>query len=187
MGNMGAGNLKQLRSLLEDLTDSQHYLFGLDDFTPAFRDLSRPALKMLLSRAVADGLLQHPCRGVYLYPRAPYPRGYTLCHIAAKLRADTFNYISLETVLSDAGVISQIPLQWLTIISGGRSGIVRCGDLGSIEYIHTTRRPDEIADSVHFDRDCHLWRATVSRALADMRRCKRPMDLIDWRSIDEPL
>lgn len=187
MFNMGAGNLKRLRSLLEDLTDADHYLFSLDDFTPAFYELSRSALKMLLSRAVTDGLLQHPCRGVYLYPRAPYPKGYTLCHIAAKLRAATFNYISLETALSDSGVISQVPLQWLTIMSGGRSGIVRCGHLGSIEYIHTTRRPDEIAQSVHFDRACHLWRATVSLAMADMKRCKRPMDLIDWSSIDEPL
>jgi hypothetical protein len=143
-------------------------------------------LKMVLSRAVVDGLLEHPCRGVYLYPRAPYPRGYTLCHIAAKLRADTFNYISLETALSDAGVISQVPLQWLTVITGGRSSIVRCGDLGSIEFIHTTRRPEEIALSVHFDPTCRLWRASVPLALADMKRCKRPLDLIDWSTIDEP-
>jgi hypothetical protein len=183
--NMAAGNLKQLRSLLDRLADADHYLFGLDDLAPVFPELSRSALKMLLSRAVADDLLEHPCREVYLYPRAPYPRGYTLCHIAAKLRADTFNYISLETALSDAGVISQVPLQWLTVISGGRSAVIQCGRFGSIEFIHTTRRPQKIAPDVQFDPKCRLWRAIVPLALADMKRCKRSLDLIDWSSIDE--
>ena len=48
--------------------------------------------------------------GLYLYPRASHPGGLILYHAAVGLRADAFNYISLESALSDAGVISQIPM-----------------------------------------------------------------------------
>ena len=182
---MALTSLKHLQKLLENLADAEHYLFALDDLAPAFPDTSRPGLKMLLSRAVADGLLEHPCRDVYLYPRAPYPRGLVLYHIAGKLRADTFAYISLESALSDAGVISQIPLQWLTIMTGGRSATIACGRFGTIEYIHTARRPEQIAPQVTFDERCRLWRASVPLALQDMKRCRRPLDLIDWSVVGE--
>lgn len=177
--------MKRLRKLLEDLTDAEHYLFDLNDLSAAFRGTSRPALKMLLSRAVADGLLEHPCRGVYLYPRAPYPRGLVLYHIAAKLRSDTIAYISLESALSDAGVISQIPIQWLTVLTGGRSATIECGRFGTIEFVHTARGFHQIGPRLTFDTRCRLWRASVSLALEDMKRCRRPLDLVDWSVVDE--
>ena len=177
---MATTPLKHLQKLLESLADDDHYLFDLDDLAPAFPGMSRPALKMLLARAVADGLFEHPCRGVYLYPRASYPRGLVLYHIAAKLRANTLAYISLESALSDAGVISQMPLQWLTIMTGGRSATITCGRFGTIEYIHTTRSPEQLAPQLIFDERCRLWRASVPLSLQDMKRCRRPLDLIDW-------
>jgi predicted transcriptional regulator of viral defense system len=177
--------LRRLAALLKNLADAEHYLFALDDLTPMFPEASRPALKMLLSRAVADGLLEHPCRGVYLYPRAHYPRGLVLYHIAAKLRAGTFTYISLESALSDAGVISQMPVQWITIVTGGRSATIPCGRFGTIEYIHTARALEQIAPQLTFDQRCRLWRASVPLAIQDMKRCRRPMDLIDWSVANE--
>jgi hypothetical protein len=56
--------------------------------------------------------------------------------------ADKFNYISLETVLSDAVVISQIPLNWISIMSSGRSSIISCGEFVTIEYVHTRQEPE---------------------------------------------
>jgi hypothetical protein len=70
-----------------------------------------------------------------------------LYHSAAKLRAGEFNYLSLETVLSDAGAISQIPMNWITIISSGRSNIIDCGAFGKIEFIHTTTSPKRSSDA----------------------------------------
>lgn len=72
-----------------------------------------------------------------LYERVDYPRGLVLFHAAARLRASTFNYISLETSLSDAGVISQIPINWITLMSAGRSNNIGCGAWGSIEFVRT--------------------------------------------------
>jgi hypothetical protein len=103
------------------------------------------------------------------------------------MRADTFNYISLESALSDAGVISQVPLQWLTLMSGGRSAIIRCGDFGTIEFIHSAKVPATLAGRVVHDERCGLWRASVGLAIEDMKACRRPLDLIDWSAVDEPL
>ena len=87
---------------------------------------SRAALQITLSRAVKSGLLERVCRGLYFYPNASPQDGLLLYHAAAKLRAGDFNYLSLESVLSDAGVISQVPIGWITLMSSGRNRIVDC-------------------------------------------------------------
>ena len=179
--------IKQLSRSLADLASDEHYLFTPADLRALLPALSEAAFKTLLSRAVNGGHLARVCRGLYLYERVDYPRGLVLFHAAARLRANTFSYISLETALSDAGVISQIPINWITLMSAGRSNIIRCGDWGSIEFVHTRRGPDEVAEQLHYDPRCHLWRASVDLALRDMRATRRNMDLIDWSAVNEPV
>ncbi len=106
-------------------------------------------------------------------------------HAAARLRANEFNYISLESVLSDSGVISQIPMNWVTLMSSGRSYIVDCGDFGHIEFIHTKKVPDSIGAQLHYDMRCRLWRASVELAIRDMVLTRRNIDLIDWEAVHE--
>lgn len=176
---------KQLIRTLAELASAEHYLFGLADLRALLPALSEAAFKTLLSRAVSDGHLARVCRGLYLYERVDYPRGLLLFHAAARLRADTFNYLSLETALSDAGVVSQIPINWITLMSAGRSNIIRCGAWGTIEFVHTRKRPDDVAEQLRYDRRCHLWRASVALALQDMRATRRNMELIDWSVVNE--
>jgi len=177
--------MKQISQILEILANGENYLFTLADLRAALPGAKVGAFKALLSRAQKTGLLRRVCKGVYLYPRANYPAGLVLFHAAAKLRADAFNYLSLETVLSDAGVISQIPLNWITLMSSGRSHIVDCGDYGHMEFIHTKRKPDDVADQLNYDPDCRLWRASVALALLDMKLTRRDTDLVDWSLADE--
>jgi hypothetical protein len=177
--------IKKLSSILDDLASAENYLFTLDDLAGAFPDMNAGALKALLSRAHKNDVLKRVCRGVYLYPRVKYPAGLVLFHAAAKLRADAFNYLSMETVLSDAGVISQIPLNWITLMSSGRSHIVDCGKFGHIEFIHTKRKPPDVAEQLSYDLDCRLWRASVKLALLDMKLTRRSTDLVDWSVADE--
>ncbi len=177
--------IKLLSRILENLAGAENYLFSLDDLRGALPESESGAFKALLSRAQKAGMLTRVCKGIYLYPRFGYPAGLVLFHVAAKLRADTFNYLSLETVLSDAGVISQIPLNWITLMSSGRSHIVDCGDFGHIEFIHTKRKPTEVADQLNYDPDCRLWRASVSLALLDMKLTRRSTELVDWSLADE--
>jgi len=177
--------IKQLTKILTELADEEHYLFSLADLKGAMPDQSKGGFKALVSRGVKDGLLKRVCRGLYLYPTVEYVSGLVLFHAAARLRADEFNYISLETALSDAGVISQIPINWITLMSSGRSHIVNCGDFGRIEFVHTKKQPENLRDYLIYDSHCHLWRASVALAVKDMLATKRSTDLIDWSALNE--
>jgi predicted transcriptional regulator of viral defense system len=171
--------LQTLRSILEDLADEEHYLFRASDFYPLFPGMSVEVLRVLLGRAVKAGALRRFCRGLYLCPRAGYRKGCELYHAASRLREESFCYLSLESALSEEGLISQIPLGWITVMTGGRSGIIPCGAWGSIEYIHTKKRFEAIESFLTYDRRYRLWWASARLALNDMRAAKRPMDLVD--------
>lgn len=177
--------MKKISTILDRYANADNYLFALNDLRGILPNTDSGAFKTLLSRTQRAGVLKRVCKGIYLYPRVNYPAGRVLFHAAAKLRADSFNYLSLETVLSDAGVISQVPLNWITLMSSGRSHIVNCGDFGHIEFIHTKRKPADVADQLSYDPDCRLWRASVKLALLDMKLTRRSMDLIDWSLADE--
>lgn len=178
-------SIVKLKAMLERLADSEHYLFASRDFAPAFPELSNSALNALLSRAARSGLLERVTKGIYIYGRTDYGRGFELFHAAARLRADSLNYISLETALSDAGVISQVPLGWITLMSSGRSHTVDCGRFGTIEFVHTERAAGDVEGRVSYDHRCRLWRADVTPAISDMRRTRRQLDIIDWSVVDE--
>lgn len=177
--------IKTLRTVLETLADAEHYLFTLNDLHGATPELGASAFKALVCRAEKDGILTRICRGLYLYPKVNYQQGLLLYHAAARLRASEFSYISLESALSDAGVLSQIPLNWITLMTSGRSGIISCGAFGHIEYIHTKRRPENLAVHLTYDTRCHLWRASVTLALMDMNLTRRSTDLIDMEAAHE--
>jgi hypothetical protein len=168
---------RQLEKVLASLADADHYLFSTSDLQGVLG--GSKGLLVLLSRAVKAGILKRVCRGIYLYPKIDYPRGRLLFHAAALLRAGEFNYISLETALSDAGILSQIPINSITLMSSGRSSVICCGDFGRIEFIHTARRPDELAGLLSYDPACRLWRAAPALALRDMRATRRNQDLIN--------
>ena len=177
--------IKRFNQTLSKLADKDHFLFSLSDLRGINPQQTKGAFKVMISRAVKNGLLKRICRGIYLYPGVSFESGMILYHCAAKIRAGEFNYLSLETVLSDAGVISQIPMNWITIISSGRSNIIDCGTLGKIEFIHTTTSAAKLAKRVNYDFRCHLWRATVNQALKDMKQTRRNTDLIDWEIVHE--
>lgn len=178
-------SMRLLIDWLAEHANQNHYLFRLTDLRALFPKLSNNAFKTLLSRAVSSGYLTKLCRNIYLYPRALPSHGLVLYHTAALLRSHEFNYISLETVLSDAGVISQIPLSWISIMSSGRSHIIHCGDFGTIEFVHTAKTPASLTDELSYDANCGLWRASVRLALRDMKDTHRNMDLIDWDIANE--
>ncbi len=180
-------SIVKLKTMLERLADSEHYLFAARDFAPAFPELSDSALNVLLSRAARSGVLERVTKGIYIYGRVEYQRGFELFHTASRLRANSLNYISLETALSDAGVISQVPLGWITLMSSARSHTVGCGRFGNIEFVHTERVPGDVKGKLSYDHRCRMWRADVALAISDMRRTRRPLDLIDWSMVNEPV
>jgi hypothetical protein len=101
------------------------------------------------------------------------------------LRGNEFNYISLETVLSEHGIISQIPMAWISVMSSGRSSVISCQGFGTIEFIHTTQKPGDLVEHLHYDKTCGSWWADVPLAINDMKRTRRNCDLINWSIANE--
>ena len=175
--------LRQLRETLQSLAGWDRCVFAASDLASAVPECGQ--LSVLLSRATKAGFLRRVCKGVYLYPVRDYPAGHLLFHAAARLRAAEFNYISLETVLSDAGIIPQLPINWVSLMSSGRSHVVDCGNFRHIAFVHTAQRPEEISAELTYDPDRHLWRASVKQALRDMRATRRSMELVDKAALYE--
>lgn len=176
---------KMLINWLLRNASSEHYLFSLTDLRALFPTLSDAAFKTLLSRSVKEGPLQRVCRGLYTYKKTIPSNGLFLFHVAAYLRAHEFNYISLETALSNAGIISQVPINWITIMTSGRSNIIRCGEFGTIEFVHTNKKPSDIMNQLSYDAEYKLWSASVTLALKDMKDAHRNCDLINWSIANE--
>jgi len=173
-----------LRQWLEKNASDESYLFMISDLKALFPSLAPGSFRTLLSRSVLSGCLDRVCRGLYRYPKVA-PTGLILFHAAARLRANHCNYISLETVLSDAGVISQMPINYISVMSSGRGGRVSCGRFGTIEFIHTKKNPSDLVNKLYYDARCRMWRANIGLALSDMKSTHRNCDLIDWDVANE--
>ena len=178
-------SIKILSNWLQQNKREGRYLFSLQDLRSLFPELSETAFKTLLSRTVYSGYLVRVCRGLYIYEQAYTSNGRLLFHVAAYLRSNDFNYISLETALSDAGIISQIPINRISIMSSGRSNIISCGKFGIIEFVHTNQKPAHIMNQLTYDHDCGLWRASSVLALRDMKATHRSCDLVDGDMANE--
>jgi predicted transcriptional regulator of viral defense system len=178
-------NIRLLQNTLAELCDAEHYLFSSADLESLFPEMNRNSLKALLSRAGKDGFIKRVCRGIYLFRQVVYSEGYELFHTASRLRAGHFNYISLETALSDEGVISQMPINRITIMSTGRKSVIDCYNFGKIEFIHTKKKLSDIESRLKYDTRCRMWRADKALAYEDLKAVGRNIDLINYGVLND--
>lgn len=184
--------IETLKKWLLENADDQHYLFTSMDFRAIFPQISNASFRAILSKAVASGLLTRICKGVYLYKPTYHQDDCLLFRVVQALRGGNFNYISLETALSEYGVIANdnykwLPAKtnynWISIMSSGCGNKVSCGEFGTIEFIHTNQKPDDIKDHlIHHDK-YGLWQADITLAISDMKRTRRNCDCIDWHKV----
>ncbi|WP_249977863.1 hypothetical protein [Vreelandella olivaria] len=92
--------------------------------------------------------------------------------------------MSHESVLSEYGAISQIPVERLTIMTTGRKGVYR-KPYGTIEYTHTRRPVSELMARMK-DIGRPLKIATPEAAWADLKRVGRNTHLVDIEVLNEP-
>jgi len=178
-------HLSILQNWLFDNVSSERYLFLLSDLKLLFPNMSEGAFKTLLSRAVQKKILEKVCRNVFGFNIKKNSNGYLLFHVVAQLRSSDFNYISLETVLSEEGFISQVPLNRIFIMSTARSQVIDCRQYGAIEFIHIKSKPNKILNHLVYDSKARLWKADIHLALKDIKKTKRNTDLIQWEMIHD--
>jgi len=131
-----------------------------------------------LSDGVKRGVLRRVAKGLYESTLTPPDAVSAIYKIIQKLRGHVLSYISLESQLSLTGDISQVPIDRVTVMTRGRSGIVST-PYGVIEFIHTKRSAAHIMRSLYFDPDIRMYRATTGQALADLKSCRRNLHMLE--------
>jgi hypothetical protein len=141
------------------------------------RLLDEPAgtLSVSLARASRDGLIERLAGGFYRNPMARLP-AHHLERLAGWLRPADWFYLSLESVLHEAGWLPQVPNR-LTFMTTGRSYVYRT-PLGVLEFIHTSRTATGWLPDVQPDWQRGIYVASARRAHADLRRVRRNLDLV---------
>lgn len=158
-------------------------VFTNSDLTKIFHQDNERSLRAGIKRLQNDGILTRISNGVYLYHLAHSKGSNTLEQIAKTIRRGEYSYVSLESALSDFGVISQIPVDRLTIMTTGRSGEFKT-PLGTIEFTHTKRDPiDIIENTCLVGRPLRL--ATKHTAYRDLKRVGRNIHLVNKEALYE--
>jgi predicted transcriptional regulator of viral defense system len=174
-----------IQSELSKIPEKNGRVFSLNDLRVLLPGHDDGAFKSVVTRLERRGGLTRVCRGIYVMPDCNLRGSELLSRAATRLRAGQFNYLSLETVLSDAGVISQIPMNRIMLMSSGRSNVISCGAYGTIEFVHTRKKAEELAGELSYDPRLQLWRASVSLALRDMRDTRRDTGLVNEEIANE--
>lgn len=154
------------------------YVFNKADMSKLFPNDNPKALIAGLNRLVKDGLLKHACRGIYVNENAHSFSSYTIEHIAKALRRGEYNYVSLESALSEYGIISQIPIDRLTVMTTGRRGTYKT-PYGVIEFTHTKRSVENILKNIQIIPERPLRVAKKEAALRDLKRVGRNINLLN--------
>lgn len=159
------------------------YIFTYRDLTKVFPEDSPRALQAGLKRLVQQGLLMNVAKGIYLYAFSQHKGSNTLEQIAKTIRRGEYNYISLESALSEYGAISQIPIDRLTVMTTGRKGEYKT-PFGTIEFTHTKRPVADIINN-RIDVGRPLKLANKVAAYRDLKRVGRNTHLVEERVIYE--
>ncbi len=179
--------MKQL-TVIKRLADidrrTGNYVFTGGDLAKICREDSVRSFQATLTRLVRAGVLERVTRNVFVYALSVnYLTGDTIERIAVALRRGAFSYLSLESALSEYGVINQCPVDRITVMTTGRKGEFKT-PFGVIEFTHTERSYAEVRSCCkEVGRPLHMatWRA----ALRDLRRVGRNTDLILEDELEE--
>lgn len=172
--------MKKIEALnaLKNLDRHGVYVLTKGDLAKAFPDEQEKALEKSLQRLVTDGILERVSKGVYLNPMAVSKKSYVVEDIAVVLRRGQFSYVSLESMLSEYGVISQVPVRRVTIMTTGSKGVYDT-PYGTIEFTHTKRRPAEIIRRTTVMKNRPLRIALKIAAVQDLNRSGRNRCMMD--------
>lgn len=170
--------------ILREFDKRGKYVFIKHDMAKLFPQDHSKALDEGLNRLVKAGLLKRACRGVYVNENAQCFDSYTIEHVAKALRRNEYNYVSLESMLSEYGLISQIPLDLLTVMTTGRKGTYKT-QYGVIEFTHTKRSAENILNHIQTIAGRPLRVATREAALRDLKRVGRNLHLLESERIDD--
>jgi hypothetical protein len=173
----------QLFRKLKDADQNGAWAFTPATFSVLFSGFEPGYIRLMMKRLTDQGVLARAARGVYLNPSARSMPTDIRSGLIRFLRPREISYVSLESKLSEAGIISQVTTA-LTCMTTGSPGRFDT-PWGIIEFTHTDRDIEFGADV--YVRDDGVFEASVGRAIRDLRRVGRNADLIDDEILAEAI
>ena len=160
-------NTQELLAELDKFDSEGVWLFTPEMFAALFPQETMKTLLASLNRHVKSGLLKKVKKGLYANDRAKCTPSRKLEALVPFLRPRAINYVSQESRLAELGVISQMPMNHLTLMTTGRSQTFKTA-YGTIEFTHTSRRPKSMSSS---GRVRTPPSSSCSRLVSSPRRC----------------
>ena len=99
-------NKEQAIKVLREQDRKGKYIFTNRDLSKLFPEDSFKTFNEGLKRLVKSGILKRACRNIYVNEDSRQFDSYAIEHIAKTLRRGEYNYVSLESMLSEYGLIS---------------------------------------------------------------------------------
>lgn len=173
----------ELQRLLLEADRKSVWAFTTASFGALMGAVEPGYLKLMMKRLADQGVLTRAARGIYVNPQARSLPSDVRRGLIRFLRPREISYVSLESKLSEAGVISQVTTA-LTCMTTGSPGTFET-PWGMIEFTHTDRDIDIERDV--YCRDDGTFEATIARAERDLRRVGRNVDLIDPETLADAI
>jgi len=168
-----------LAVLDEQDRENNLWTFTRASFRVLFPMESEDSLKMSLRRHVKSSLLKQIRKGLYINERARSVPSDKLLALVQFLKPGDINYLSQESRLSQLGVISQMPINYLSVMTSGNSQTFKT-PYGNVQFTHTQRSMAFILDHTSVDAEIGLLMADDYLALKDLMRSNRSTrDLVD--------
>ena len=170
---------KLMNKLTIEAVNNDHCgIFSASDLALMLNREDNKAFRTVISKSISNQTLKRVTKGIYVNAHLPPDPKGAIYKIAKLLRWQYFNYVSLESQVSFLGMISQIPMGYLSVMTTGRSGSFTT-DYGKIEFTHTSRDIKLLKHSVYFDDEIGMFRANQKRAIADLKRVGRNIHMIE--------
>jgi hypothetical protein len=174
------------RHLLRRLAEADQanvWAFTPATFSALLGEVEPRYLNLMMKRLTDQDVLMRAARGIYVNPHARSMPSDVRGGLIRFLRPREISYVSLESKLSEAGVISQVATV-LTCMTTGSPGRFDT-PWGTIEFTHTDRDIKPEVDI--YPRDDGVLEASIERAARDLRRVGRNTDLIDKEVLADAL
>lgn len=154
------------------------FVFTLNDLAKMFPEESGKTLIKSVERLVVAKILERATKGIYVFTYSRNKNKYLIETIAGVLRRGHITYISLESALAEYGAISQIPMGITTFMTTGAAGRFETCYGPIIEFCKTKRCEMTLLRETQVYRDAPMRIATLSRALGDLKRVGRNVNML---------
>lgn len=183
--------IKEINSALENFKQRDKKIWTVDELYFCISALNKNAnynsFLVSYNRILKQNTIRKITKGIYAFSNYFFFPEEKMAYIVDTLRPFSFNYISMENILSEWSIISQCPMRSWVIMTKGRSNVFWLdNDKWRIEFVHITEEFEDYEKEFYYDEEVGMFKATPERAFKDMLKTKRTtLDLVNLDELEE--